>query len=121
MNEISLQGRSVLVVDDDFYLATDIAAALEDAHAVIIGPFGRSADALASLQDDKPDLAVVDLNLGSGPNFDLVRALVSAGIPTLIITGYDQDILPPDLTHLRCLQKPIHNRQLLSSIRLLLA
>ncbi|WP_108398068.1 response regulator [Devosia submarina] len=115
-----LQGRSVLVVDDDFFLAMDACSTLQEAAATIIGPFGRATDALNSLKNQRPDLAIVDLNLGSGPNFELARTLADAGIPTVIMTGYDKDVIPPDLTHLPCLQKPLDMGQLISTCENLL-
>jgi ActR/RegA family two-component response regulator len=120
VDPMPLHARSVLVVDDDFFLAMDACSTLEDAGATIIGPFGRASDAVASLREQRPHRAVVDLNLGSGPNFDLVRALATAGIPTVIMTGYDKDIIPPDLAHLPCLRKPLGMGQLISACENLL-
>lgn len=115
-HSLSLDGRSVLVVDDDFILAMNTCAALEDAGATVIGPFGQMADAVASLQTSRPDAALVDINLGSGPDFRLARALGESGIPTLMLTGYDKDIIPADLVKVPYLQKPVDDDQLLAAI-----
>jgi DNA-binding response OmpR family regulator len=117
---MSLEGRSVLVVDDDFVLAMDARSTLEEAGATVVEPFGSADHALASLQEHHPDIAVVDLNLGSGLSFDLVQALLDQGVSTLIVTGYDQRVVPPELAGLPYLQKPVETRQLLSSIKQLL-
>jgi DNA-binding response OmpR family regulator len=114
-------GRSVLVVDDDFILAMDARDALEDMGLAVVGPFSGVDLALASLQENRPDVAVVDLNLGSGPSFDLVRALTAQAVPTLMVTGYDKNIIPHDLASVPYLQKPIAMSQLVSLVDQLLS
>jgi CheY-like chemotaxis protein len=89
-----LDGRSALVVDGDFILAIDARDALEEMGMAVVGPFSGVDAALASLQENRPDVAVVDLNLGSGPSFDLVRALTAQAVPTLMVTGYDKNVIP---------------------------
>lgn len=122
MNDMMpLDGRSVLLVDDDFILVMNARRDLEEVGAKVIGPFNRADAALSSLEEGRPDVAVVDLNLGAGPNFDLVRALTAQRIPTLIVTGYDQCTIPPDLASVPCLQKPIVKHQLVSAVAQLLA
>jgi DNA-binding NtrC family response regulator len=122
MNDtMSLKGRSVLVVDDDFYLAMDASAALTEVGAAVIGPFGRVDDVLASLKENRPEMAVIDANLGSGPSFDLVRELKDQGVPTLIVTGYDKNVIPPELSGAPCLQKPVGRDQLISAVSRLLS
>ena len=85
--KMRLDSRSVLLVDDDYILALDAGDILEEVGAKVIGPFSREDAALSSLEEERPEVAVVDLNLGSGPSFDLVRALTAQGVPTLIVTG----------------------------------
>ena len=122
MNEkMPLNGRSVLLVEDDFILALQARGSLEEAGAKVSGPFGRVDAALSSLEEGRPDVAVVDLNLGSGLSFDVVRALTAQGVPTLVVTGYDQHIIPPDLASVPRLQKPTAKHQLVSAIVQLLA
>jgi DNA-binding NarL/FixJ family response regulator len=119
-NTKDIYGQAVLVVDDDYFLAMDACTALKDAGATVLGPFSQADEALASLAKQRPNLALVDLNLGSGPDFNLTRSLAAAGISTLILTGYDKHIIPPDLTHVPCLQKPVDQGDIISALRELL-
>jgi DNA-binding response OmpR family regulator len=116
----TLDGCSVLVVDDDFYLAEDSREALEEAGADVLGPYGREDEALGSLEDHLPDLAVLDLNLGAGASFKVARALKARGVPTVLVTGYDADVIPPDLADTPRLQKPISNAKLVAAVTELL-
>lgn len=116
MTEMSLNGHTVLVVDDDYYLAENTRQALEEANATVLGPYGDEDEAIASLEEQPPQYAVVDLNLGSGPSFAIARSLKVRGIPMLLVTGYDRDIIPPDLAGTPCLQKPVSNATLVAAV-----
>lgn len=109
-----LQDRSVLVLEDDFYLADDIAQALEGAGARVMGPFAEVPAARAEMSSAPPELAVLDVNLGAEMSFEIGRELQSRGIPLLFVTGYDARIIPPDLGAASYLTKPVNMAQLIS-------
>ncbi|RYE98726.1 MAG: hypothetical protein EOO77_36745 [Oxalobacteraceae bacterium] len=112
----SLAECTVLVVDDDYYLAENTRELLAGVGALVLGPYGSEADVLACLTHVVPGYAVLDLNLGSGPNFDIARGMKALGIPTILVTGYDESIIPPDLADLPCLQKPITGSRLIAAV-----
>lgn len=101
-----LSGRRILVVEDEFYLADDTTRALRAAGAEVVGPLPRSAPALRALARDGLDAAVVDINLGEGPSFELADALVGSGVPFVFVTGYDEVLIPKRLSHVATVQKP---------------
>lgn len=111
-----LKGRSVLVVDDDFYLAEDSRDALVEAGATVLGPYGREDEAIGSLEESLPECAVLDLNLGAGPRFEVARAVKAKGVPMVLMTGYDKNIIPPDLADTPCLQKPVSRAMLVAAV-----
>ncbi|MBO9560282.1 MAG: response regulator [Caulobacter sp.] len=106
----SLSGRSVLVVEDDFYQASDTERALRAAGAEVVGPVPRAAMALAALAGGDLDAAVVDINLGEGPSFSVADALQRAGVPFVFVTGYDEVSIPERLAHVETVQKPADMR-----------
>ena len=120
MTRTTLNGCSVLVVEDDFYLAEDNREALEEAGATVLGPYGEEEDALGYIVESRPDIAVLDLNLGSGPSFRVPRAVKAIGVPMLLVTGYDDDILPPDLVDTPRLRKPISSAKVVATVAELL-
>ena len=89
---------------------------LQGAGAIVLGPCADAAEALAYLQDEQPDFAVLDLNLGGGANFDLARAIDARGIPMMFATGYDATSIPPEFANIPRLQKPINLRALVPAI-----
>lgn len=103
-----LTGRTVLIVEDDYYLAGDTAAALRGAGATVLGPCPSEDASFAVLDMAAPTHAVLDLNLGGGgPRFDIAHALKARGVPFIFLTGYDPDSIPADLADIVRLEKPI--------------
>jgi ActR/RegA family two-component response regulator len=96
--------QRILVTEDDYYLASDSARALIGAGAEVIGPCPTTEDALAALQTHQPTSAIVDINLGAGPSFDVARALMERAIPVVFVTGYDCDVIPREFSHIPLLQ-----------------
>ena len=111
-----LSGWTVLIVEDDFFIAEDEREALEDAGAHVLGPCADRGEALGVLRDVAPDCAVLDLNLGDGPSFDLARLVTARGIPVLFVTGYDASSIPPELAHVPRLQKPVDLRAFVRAV-----
>ena len=112
----SLNGLRVLLVEDDFYLASDAKAVLERAGARVIGPCADSDEAAGLSAAEAIDCAVVDINLGEGPNFALARDFQQRGVPFVFVTGYDRAAIPPDLAAAERLEKPIRDRDLIAAV-----
>jgi DNA-binding NtrC family response regulator len=110
----------VLVLEDDYLLATDLQMALETIGATVIGPFGNAREAAEALVEEKPDCAFVDVNLGHGPTFDVPRALAQHAVPFVFVTGYDADAIPQEFTGVARLEKPIETKKVLETVSLLL-
>ena len=112
----SLNGLSVLVLEDDFYIAEDAKAALEEAGAKVLGPFAASREAIAEAAEAGADCALVDLNLGSGQSFEPARRLLQMGVPVVVMTGYDASIIPEAFSNVPCLQKPTQPRNIVAAV-----
>ena len=115
MTDLPLDGLRILIVEDDYYLATDARTIIEQAGGTVVGPFGTVEEARAAIDADSADLAVIDINLGDGPAFDLARELDSAKLPFLFATGYDQAAVPDDLKTVVRLEKPFRPAELISA------
>lgn len=115
-SEQPLQGKRILVVEDDFYLASDEADLLKQAGATVVGPLGAACSEQDIASAGPLDGAVVDINLGSGPNFALARVLTSHGVPFAFVTGYDADVVPEEFAGAPRLEKPIRGRDLIAAV-----
>lgn len=105
--EQSLTGRKVLIVEDEYLLASALRHAVEMLGGHVVGPFARVQQAMQSIEaGELPDAGLLDVNLGSEYSYPLADALVERGIPTVLITGYDPDALPEPYRSLCYLRKP---------------
>jgi DNA-binding NtrC family response regulator len=120
-HKADLTGHSVLVVEDEYWIATDAARALRSAGADVIGPFPNADAANAAVARQRPDAVMIDINLGEGPSFALATSLKERGIPFMFVTGYDEDVIPGEFDDVQRLQKPVELRQMIDAVSRLVA
>ena len=92
-NELLL-GRRVLVVEDDYQIAADVAEILHAAGAEVVGPVSNVRDALRAL-DPMPDIATLDVRLRGETSFRIADVLALRRVPFVLVTG-DADAIPID-------------------------
>ena len=107
LSEPSLQGRHILLVEDEYYIACAMQLGLEDAGAQVVGPAAFVGDALALLDSEPVDGAVLDVNLVDEKVFPVAQALTTRGIPFIFATGYAASDLPPAWRHVPRCEKPV--------------
>jgi DNA-binding NtrC family response regulator len=110
-----LSGRAILAVEDDYLVAADLACALEDAGALVVGPLPSVQEAIDLLESNAStvDAAVIDINLGGERAYPLADALALRGIPFVFATGYDVSAIPPQYAAAPRCEKPLDKKRLL--------
>lgn len=116
MSSKNLEGIRVLIVEDDFYQALDMSECLTAAGAEVVGPAGQAGRVADIISDQSFDAAVVDINLGTGPDFDIARTLRERNVPFLFLTGYDLETIPADLAATPRVQKPVRSAEVLQGL-----
>lgn len=112
-----LRGRRVLIVEDDYLLAQDMAEMVEAQGAKILGPVRNVADGLSLLLRERlPDAAILDVRLGQETVFPLVEGLATLGVPFLFATGNPDWSLPERYERVPHCEKPIDERELLQTL-----
>lgn len=107
----------VLVVEDEYLLADELATELADEGAVVLGPVSNVERALALLEEEAPpDGAILDVNLGGEPVFPLADVLIERGVPLIFTTGYDANALPDRFAHVSRCEKPINMRRITAAL-----
>ena len=119
MGESVLRGLRVLVVEDQYYLATDICDWLRDAGARLVGPAPNARTACELIDAEPFDAAVVDINLGMGPTFTVAQKLAENEVPFLFATGYDQSIIPAEYRDRPRIEKPFKGPDVISAVQAL--
>lgn len=101
-----LSGKTVLLVEDSLIIALDAEDILVRFGASI--STASSVDAAHDLLDDRrPDLAILDINLGDQNSFGIASRLLDMGVPFFFASGYgEQAHLPVELRSRTVVQKP---------------
>lgn len=115
----ALAGRRVLVLEDEFFLADDLAATLRAAGAVVVGPFSTVDQALQALETGAADcdLAILDLNLRGVRSYPVADLLTARGVPFVFVTGLDSPDLERRYVGARRCEKPVDLAGLLAALR----
>jgi CheY-like chemotaxis protein len=87
-------GCRVLVVEDEFLIALDIEQILAGLGCIVIGPAPSVARALALIDREAPDFAILDVNLGRERSAPVAEALRARGVPFALATGHNSRQLP---------------------------
>ena len=112
-----LEGLCVLVVEDEFLLAMELEALLEQRGCRVLGPVATIDRALAVLDNHRPAAAVLDVNLKGTRATPIAAALQDRGVPFVLVTGYgDGQLNEPELKGQPRLEKPLNRQKLLRTL-----
>jgi signal transduction histidine kinase/ActR/RegA family two-component response regulator len=87
---VSLDGRSILIVDDDASTREVVAAALEAAHAEV-DVAASAAEAKSKLTKHAPELIIADLGMPVEDGFSLIRGMregEARNVPAIALSAY---------------------------------
>jgi two-component sensor histidine kinase len=118
----SLLGCRVLLVEDEPLVRLLMEATLARLGCVVIGPAAtlEEAQRLAGDAGERPDAAVLDVNLQGRVSFPVAETLARRGIPVIFLTGYGElDEAPAGRN--RVLRKPLDEAALADALRAVLA
>jgi len=100
------------------WLLEDLLAELGCA---IVGPAASVDQALAMIEAEAIDVAVLDVNLNGEMSYPIADALAVRGVPFVFVTGYDRDRILDRYRIFPVLQKPFHRSELSDTLAKLLA
>ena len=114
----ALQGRRVLLVEDEFLIASDLVRLLRQQGAEVLGPASSVRAALDLLQTavQGPDGAVLDVNLRGEMAFPVADALHARGVPFVFATGYTADMIPARYASVPCCEKPFEGPEIVRAL-----
>ncbi len=108
--------KRILVVEDEFLIALDIAGALEQGGFVVVGPLASVRDALQVLERESVDGALLDANLGGETVGRVADALFLRQVPFAFVSGYGREQLPPQHKGAPLIGKPFTGADLLAVV-----
>lgn len=116
-----LAGRRILVVEDEYFIASDMKQALLAEDAIVVGPVGRLDRGLALATHEAVDAAVLDVNLGQTTTYPIADRLKELGAPWVFVTGYDEWSMPSPYRGTPRLAKPFTMAHVIDTVVTLVA
>jgi CheY-like chemotaxis protein len=112
-----LRGLSALVLEDESLISMMIQEMLRDLGCDHVWSAGDAAQAETILETNRPDIAVLDVNLGGGSAINVAEKLDDAQIPFVFATGYGRRGLPQRWSDKLVIQKPFAFEALAAAVR----
>jgi two-component system, response regulator PdtaR len=113
----------VLILEDEFMIAMEFESVLADAGYRVMGPAADIEAALKLIEEEAPDVGILDVNLGRGhTSAPVAERLAGQGIPFLLCTGYQSSELVQRYGNtVPILQKPVDTGRLVDVLRCLIS
>ena len=103
----ALQGRRVLVIEDESLVAMLLETILDDMGCAVVGPESNIDDGLrAATTEGGLDAGLLDVNVAGREVFPVAEALKARGVPFVFSTGYGEAGLPEHWRGNPTIQKP---------------
>jgi PAS domain S-box-containing protein len=115
-----LDGKRILVIEDEPLVAMDLESSLTSAGCEVVGPAGTIEQAKSLVAHERYDAALLDVNLAGHPVDEIVAALTQKNCPFAFVTGYGREALPRGFRDAVVLGKPFGQEQLLAAIEVML-
>jgi CheY-like chemotaxis protein len=113
-----LNGRRILVVEDQCAVALDLCEGLDREGASVVGPALSVEDALQMLESSgRPDVAVLDIRLNGGPVYPVADRLQELGVPYVFTTACEPSEIPERYRRAPRFEKPVRLDSILAAIR----
>jgi CheY-like chemotaxis protein len=116
-----LSGRRVLVVEDEMLLLMTIEDMLADQGCESVTAAATVDQALALVNAQVFDVAMLDLNLNGNQTYAVADALVARGVPFFFSTGYSAHAIRESFHDRPVLRKPYKHEEIVEMLGRLLS
>jgi len=114
--------KSILIVEDDPFIAMDLEDTFIDAGFEVIGPVADVKSGLSLIEEHRPDIATLDYNLGRENSVPIANALASIGVPYVFLSGQMSRVIEThNVPAQRIIGKPYVPSKLLKVISYMIA
>ncbi|MBZ9794364.1 response regulator [Mesorhizobium sp. ES1-4] len=107
---------SILVVEDEWLIAEDVASRLRVAGYPVVGPVSSVAAALRLVEADKVDMALLDIQLNGETSLPVARILLDRGTPFAFVTGFGNRDVPAPFRNCKFVSKPASEAAILAAV-----
>ena len=85
--------KTILIIEDDPFISMDLEDIFESEGFKVLGPYAEVQPGLKVLEDHKPDVAMLDYNLGSETSVPIAKELDSKNIPYAFLSGQIKTVI----------------------------
>src|SRR5215831_15003703 len=89
-----LEGRKILIVEDEAPIALNLASAVQQAGGIVMGPVSSVDAAHAVMADHRLDGALLDIRLRNETSFPLADVLAVLHVPFVFVSGLSSALMP---------------------------
>jgi len=107
--------KRILIVEDDYLIAQELAMSFKQAGARVVGPVGSVTSALEVLRGDLPHAAVLDVLLGGETACPVAEFLSEHDVPFVFATAF-RSVVPPPYRGVKIFEKPVALPELTRSV-----
>lgn len=111
-----LQGRKILIVEDEAPIALNLAAAVGQAGGTVVGPASSVAASFSLMADHTLDGALLDIRLRGETSFALADILAVLGIPFVFVSGLSSALMPYTHRERPLFDKPYNARDVIAAL-----
>ncbi|PSK81811.1 CheY-like chemotaxis protein [Limimaricola soesokkakensis] len=112
-----LQGKRVLLVEDELFIAMHAEEILRDLGAEIVGPASSLQEAWSFVENETFDCAMLDRNLNGEFSDELAQELKRRGVAVILASGYGPIASDRDLI---VVSKPYDENMIAAAFRLVM-
>lgn len=111
-----LEGRKILIVEDEAPIALNLAGAVQQAGGIVIGPVATVAAAHAAMAANRLDGALLDIRLRNETSFPLADVLAVLGIPFVFVSGLSSALMPYTHRERPLFDKPYESAEVIATL-----
>ena len=109
--------KTILIVEDDPFIAMDLQDTFEDAGFNVLGPVASVDPGLEIIRKTKPDVAMLDYNLGRETSIPIAHKLDAIKIPYVFLSGQVSRVVTANVkTEHKVIMKPFNAEAFISYV-----
>ena len=110
--------RTILIVEDDPFIAMDLQDTFENAGFSVIGPAASVKAGLDLIESKEPDVAMLDYNLGRETSIAIANKLDEDRIPYAFLSGQtDRAVMAELSVPKKVFSKPFRAARIIDYVR----
>ncbi|MGN6779639.1 helix-turn-helix domain-containing protein [Rhizobium sp.] len=111
------EGTRVLLVEDDYFIASDLARRLDQLGFDVVGPLPGVEEALERIRaGDNIAAAMLDIRLSGEMVFPVADELERRAVPFIFATAFDPQVVPARHADKLLLRKPLEDRAIVAAL-----